>query len=71
MLDIIISSFDWFSDLCFSHEGSGSFVRPKKISLGYTFIEAIQEACYYYYTSHIPSWCSFLSSSFFNFVDVV
>ena len=58
MLDVIISLFDWFSDLCFSREGSGSFVRPKKISLGCTFIEAIQEACCYY-TSHVPSWCSF------------
>ena len=26
-----------------SREGSGSFVRPKKISLGCTFIEAVQE----------------------------
>ena len=38
------------SDLCFSREGSGSFVRPKKVSLGYTFIEAVQEVHVHVYS---------------------
>ena len=47
----------------FSKPGSGSFVRPAKLTLGYSFIEALRKVCNYVwfavcYTAPTCPWVS-------------